>query len=62
MRYGRACRVAVVSVTLAVSLGGCRYYWFKPGSTAEMFGGDSEACLQEARSTSPATQRYGVVN
>lgn len=34
---------------------------FKPGSTPEMFGRDSEACLQDARAASPVTQKYGVI-
>jgi hypothetical protein len=62
MRTKRLVGVAIVTVGFALTLGGCRYYWFKPGSTAEMFGRDSEACLQDARSASPATQKYGVVN
>ena len=53
---------AVVTLGFALMLSGCRYYWFKPGSTAEMFGRDSEACLQDARAASPVTQKYGVVN
>jgi hypothetical protein len=62
MLHSRLCRVLVLVASLAMSLGGCRYYWFKPGSTAEMFTGDSDSCLQEGRSASPATQRYGIVN
>ena len=62
MRTKRLVGIAIVTVGLPLTLGGCRYYWFKPGSTAEMFGRDSEACLQDARSASPVTQKYGVVN
>ncbi len=42
-------------VTLAVStLGGCaRFYWVKPGSTAEQFARDSGECEKEA-TVSPA--------
>jgi hypothetical protein len=53
---------AIMTVGLVLTLGGCRYYWFKPGSTPEMFGRDSEACLDDARAASPTTQKYGVVN
>ena len=62
MRRARIVSILVVVVGLAISLGGCRYYWFKPGSTAEVFSRDSEACLQDARAASPTTQKYGVVN
>ena len=62
MRRARKVCVSVVVAALAIGLGGCRYYWFKPGSTPEMFANDSNACLQDARSASPTTQKYGVVN
>jgi len=62
MHPARIVGITVVVAGLAVTLSGCRYYWFKPGSTAEMFGRDSEACLQDARAASPTTQKYGVVN
>jgi len=57
----RLVHAAVLTIVLVLALGGCRYYWFKPGTTSEAFGGDSEACLQEARSVS-SLQKYGVVN
>jgi hypothetical protein len=62
MTAKRALGVAILTTGLALTLGGCRYYWFKPGSTADMFGRDSEACLADARAASPTTQKYGVVN
>jgi len=62
MKAKRVVGAAIVTAVLALTLGGCRYYWFKPGSTSEMFGRDSEACLQDARAASPSTQKYGVVN
>jgi hypothetical protein len=62
MEAKRVVGAVIVTAVLALTLGGCRYYWFKPGSTSEMFGGDSEACLQDARAASPTTQKYGVVN
>lgn len=62
MMATRVVGVALVTTSLALTLGGCRYYWFKPGSTAEMFGRDSEACLADARAASPTTQKYGIVN
>jgi hypothetical protein len=61
MRPARIVGITVVVAGLAVSLSGCRYYWFKPASTPEMFGKDSEDCLQESRAWA-ATQKYGVVN
>jgi hypothetical protein len=57
----RLVHTAVLTMVLGLALGGCRYYWFKPGITTEAFGSDSEACLQEARSVS-SVQKYGVVN
>ena len=62
MKTFRLVGIAIMAVTLAVALSGCRYYWIKPGSTAEAFNADSQTCLQEARSATPATERYGVVN
>jgi len=62
MRPARIVGITVVVAALAVTLSGCRYYWFKPASTPEMFGKDSEDCLQDARAASPTTLKYGVVN
>ena len=62
MSTQRLVTAAIVTTSLVLMLSGCRYYWFKPGSTAETFGRDSEACLQDARSASPVTQKYGVVS
>lgn len=43
-----------VVVALVMSLPGCaRYYWSKPGTTAEQFSQDSRDCVQQARSTLP---------
>jgi len=43
-----------VVVALVISLTGCaRYYWSKPGTTAEQFSQDSRDCVQQARSTLP---------
>ena len=57
----RLVQTAGLTIFLVLALGGCRYYWFKPATTVEAFGSDSEACLQEARSVS-SVQKYGVVN
>ena len=61
MRPARIVGITVVVADLAVTLSGCRYYWFKPGSTDEMFSKDNDACLQESRAWAGA-QKYGVVN
>jgi len=58
----RACRIGFLAISLAVMLGGCRYYWYKPESTAEQFGKDNEECLRESRSATPATARFSIVN
>ena len=52
----------LLTAVLTLGLGGCKYYWYKPGGSAEIFARDSEACLNDARSASPVTQKYGVVN
>jgi hypothetical protein len=62
MRTSRIVGIAVVAAGLVAGLGGCRYYWYKPQTTAEAFTKDSNACFDEARSATPATARYGIVN
>jgi hypothetical protein len=61
MRTSRVVSAFVLLAGLVLGLGGCRYYWFKPGTTQEGFAQDSEACLQEGR-TWAAQQKYAVVN
>ncbi len=39
---------------LAGSTGCSRYYWSKPGATAEQFTQDNQACVQQAAGTLPA--------
>jgi len=51
----------LLTAVLAVGLGGCKYYWFKPGMTQEAFNQDSDACLQESRVWA-TQQKYAVVN
>jgi hypothetical protein len=60
MQTARIVRIAVVAVSLVVTLGGCRYYWYKPQSTAEMFARDSEACREEGRSAMAGTRYAGT--
>lgn len=60
MRTSRLLGAALLIAGLV--LGGCRYYWVKPEVTPETFARDNDACLQEARSASPATARYNIVN
>jgi hypothetical protein len=41
--------VALVAMIGAFTLGGCaKFYWTKPGSTAEQFNADSAVCIKEA--------------
>ena len=51
-------RTVLSSVLLLLLLGattGCsRYYWSKPGATAEQFTQDSQTCVQHAATTLPA--------
>jgi hypothetical protein len=50
----------IVAVTLLGGLGGCvRYYWSKPGATAEDFIRDSTQCISESSPTTP-TLKTGV--
>jgi hypothetical protein len=61
MTATRFAAASILTASLALTLGGCRYYWFKPGTTQEAFNGDSEACLQEGRVWA-TQQKYAVVN
>jgi hypothetical protein len=61
MRTPRIVAIALVAVGLATSLSGCRYYWYKPQSTADMFVRDSDECWNEGRSAMSGT-RYGVAS
>lgn len=58
-RRGLACRLAI-ALFLLVMMSGCgRYYWSKPGGSAEQFDRDSRECAREA---SPAhAAALGVV-
>jgi hypothetical protein len=51
-------KAPLCSVLLLLLLGaatGCsRYYWSKPGATAEQFTQDNQACVQQAAGTLPA--------
>ncbi len=61
MGYRRAVRLGMLVAMLLVGLIGCaRYYWSKPGSTAEEFARDSSECAREASPT-PAAAAAGVV-
>jgi hypothetical protein len=47
---------------LAIGLAGCtRYYWWKPGGTAEQFDRDHRACALET-SANPTEAAHGMVN
>lgn len=49
-----ALRSSVLLFALLVAATGCsRYYWSKPGATAEQFAIDNQACVQQAASTLP---------
>ena len=61
MTMSRLAGALLLTTSLALALGGCRYYWFKPGTTQEAFNQDSNDCLQEGR-TWAAQQKYAVVN
>jgi hypothetical protein len=43
----------LVLALLAATAGCSRYYWSKPGATAEQFGRDNQECLGQASSTLP---------
>jgi hypothetical protein len=47
--------ISVLLLLLAGAVTGCsRYYWSKPGATAEQFTQDNQACVQQAAGTLPA--------
>ncbi len=52
MRKAPLCSVPLL--LLAATTGCSRYYWSKPGATAEQFTKDSQACVQQAAATVPA--------
>ena len=60
-----ACRSALAGlgiVSLVVSLVGCtRYYWSRPGATAEHFDQDNRECARET-SANPTEATHGMVN
>lgn len=58
-RYPRA--IGAIALALLVSMSGCgRYYWSKPGGSAEQFDRDNRECAREA---SPAhSAALGVVD
>jgi len=45
---------AMILALLAATTGCSRYYWSKPGSTAEQFARDSQECAQQAGPSLPA--------
>ena len=48
-RFSRALLMALVAMVGVSLLGGCaKFYWTKPGSTAEQFNGDSQECIKQA--------------
>jgi len=61
MQTSRIVRIAVVASGLVVTLGGCKYYWYRPQSTAEMFVRDSDECWNEGRSAMSGT-RYSATS
>jgi hypothetical protein len=46
-------------IALSVLSGCGRYYWLKPGATAEHFAGDSRDCLQDASAKVPVEIEFG---
>lgn len=48
-RSGARSACGAAAVALALVAAGCsRYYWSKPGSTADQFARDSQECAREA--------------
>ncbi len=61
MTYPRVIGWIVVASVLLGGLSGCgRYFWSKPGSTAEQFRVDSLECAREASPT-PVARKLGMV-
>lgn len=59
MHVHRRVRLAICVAFLIVGLTGCRFYWGKPGGTAEQFNRDSTECAKESSPT-PQAAAYGV--
>jgi hypothetical protein len=59
MRTRRAASRLVVLLSVVVALTGCKFYWNKPGGTAEVFNRDSYECARESSPT-PEAAKYGI--
>lgn len=58
---GRAARAVPLALVLAASLAGCgRYYWSRPGATAEEFYRDSQACARESSRPTATAVDIGI--
>ena len=54
-------RIILVALALLIGAGCARYYWSKPGATAEQFSKDSQECVREASRTQGAVT-VGVID
>ena len=61
MRIRRAACSTVFLVLVMAPLAGCKFYWTKPGGTAEAFNQDSLECAKESSPT-PAAAKYGIAS
>ena len=57
---GVALRWLLLALALLTVAGCARYYWSRPGSTADEFNRDSAACAREA-SPNDASRMQGIV-
>jgi non-ribosomal peptide synthetase component F len=57
---GFTLRWLLLALVLVATAGCARYYWSKPGSTAEEFNRDSAACARES-SPNEASRMQGIV-
>ncbi len=61
MRLRGAVCPAVLLLSLVATLSGCKFYWSKPGGTAEDFNRDSLECAKESSPT-PEAAKYGIAS
>jgi hypothetical protein len=59
MRARRAAYRAVLLLSVVATLTGCKFYWSKPGGTADDFNRDSLECIKESSPT-PEAAKYGI--
>jgi len=59
LRTRSAAYQLVLLVSVVAALGGCKFYWSKPGGAEADFNRDSLECVKESSPT-PEAAKYGI--